>query len=124
MNSNCPDCDRPAGWDTACVWHPPGCECNDCQNACWGGSQCQSAAVNWRERALAAESAAPQGVQEISLGHCFMCNSKAFYAEDPEDARQAAQAEADRCHTETPDLTFKVYGLKAYLHDLLWRCQD
>lgn len=55
----CEVCDRPDGYEN----NPhlegvsDGCEYPCCTSLCWGGHQCESARVDWRARAIAAEAA-------------------------------------------------------------------
>ena len=59
----CDNCDKPIATQVDYDAHPDGCECATCRSLCWrlfnGGGEggvCNQPGVNWRKRALAAES--------------------------------------------------------------------
>lgn len=54
-DQRCHICDRTDGYSTNAEDHPPACACDLCVSLCWGGAQCVSRAVDWRERALQAK---------------------------------------------------------------------
>ena len=68
MTDRCPTCDRPKAspqdWENV----PEG----EGEHLCWGGTQCTSARVDWRERALKAESTVDELLQWAEEMRCEM----------------------------------------------------
>lgn len=99
----CPDCDRPDATQEQFDTHRDGCECPECLAVCWrrwSHGVCIGPSVDWRGRALAAESArdearalkVPPTVDEL-----LAARMAAAVAEKERDAALAAKerAEAD-----------------------------
>lgn len=101
-NSRCKDCDRLDGWT-----NPPhdsdgaGCECEKCCARCWGGPQCASGSVDWRDRALAAEWRLAAAREALAGTHLSGWGKEALLAALGGPKEDAAEHHANPLKNET-----------------------